>query len=97
AGDCAQEGDPVPDLLPPVSAVTLDLVVREASEGVHVAPRDVIEHAVVEVGIDPPRLGCTHPVGEPAGAENGDALPDRARPDDPSHEGPYLAAASRGR
>src|SRR5437899_12933944 len=73
AGDGSEQRDPVADLLTPVAAVTLDLGVGEADEGPDVGAGDVIEHAMIELGVDPPSLGCAHPVRDPASGEERDA------------------------
>src|SRR2546426_246062 len=77
AGDGAEQRDPVADLLAPVAAIALDLGVGEADERLDVGARDVVQHPAVELGVDPPGLGRTHPVRDPAGGEQRDALPRR--------------------
>src|SRR5881397_606147 len=57
AGDGSEERDPVADLLTSVAAVTLNLGVGEADEGLDVGASDVIEHAMIELGVDPPVSG----------------------------------------
>src|SRR5713101_678383 len=89
-----EEGDPVPYLLAPIAAVSLDLLPGEPGQRLDVAARHVIEHAQVELGIDAPRLRRSHPVGDPARGHEGNALSARPAADEVTHEGSHLMAAS---
>src|SRR5439155_5017333 len=95
AGDGAEQRDPVADLLAPVAAIALDLGVGEADERLDVGARDVVQHPPVELGVDPPGLGRTHPVRDPAGGKQRDALPRRPGPDERPDERANLVAAAR--
>src|SRR2546422_716997 len=97
AGDGAEQRDPVADLLASVAAIALDLRVGEADERLDVGARDVVQHPAVELGVDPPGLGRTHPVRDPAGGEQRDALPRRPGPDERPDERANLVAAARRR
>src|SRR5213592_79961 len=97
AGDGAEQRDPVADLLAPVAAIALDLGVGEADERLDVGARDVVQHPAVELGVDPPGLGRTHPVRDPAGGKQRDALPRRPGPDERPDERANLVAAARRR
>src|SRR2546426_1186457 len=97
AGDGAEQRDPVADLLAPVAAIALDLGVGEADERLDVGARDVVQHPAVELGVDPPGLGRAHPVRDPAGGEQCDALPRRPGPDERPDERANLVAAARRR
>src|SRR5437870_13003801 len=97
AGDGSEERDPVADLLTSVAAVALDLGVGEADERLAIAASDVIENAMVEVGVDPPGLGRADPVRDPAGGEERDALRRGPGPAERSDERADLVAAPRGR
>src|SRR3989454_9832990 len=97
AGDGSEQRDPVADLLTPVAAVTLDLGVGEADERLDIAAGDVIEHAMIELGVDPPSLGCAHPVRDPAGGEERDALGRGPGPAERSDERADLVAPPWGR
>src|SRR5437899_1514183 len=97
AGDGAEQRDPVADLLASVAAIALDLGVGEADERLDVGARDVVQHPAVELGVDPPGLGRTHPVRDPAGGEQRDALPRRPGPDERPDERANLVAAARRR
>src|SRR5438552_2783341 len=97
AGDGAEQRDPVADLLAPVAAIALDLGVGEADERLDVGARDVVQHPPVELGVDPPGLGRTHPVRDPAGGKQRDALPRRPGPDERPDERANLVAAARRR
>src|SRR3989442_5509120 len=74
AGDGSEQRDPVADLLTPVAAVALDLGVGETDERLDIAASNVIEDAMVEIGVDLPGLGRADPVRDPAGGEECDAL-----------------------
>src|SRR5438128_1771258 len=97
AGDGAEQRDPVADLLASVAAIALDFRVGEADERLDVGARDVVQHPAVELGVDPPGLGRTHPVRDPAGGEQRDALPRRPGPDERPDERANLVAAARRR
>src|SRR5438128_4025857 len=97
AGDGSEERDPVADLLTPVAAVALDLGVGETDERLDIAASDVIEDAMVEVGVDPPGLGRADPVRDPAGGEECDALGRGPGPAERSDERADLVAAPWGR
>src|SRR5438132_795045 len=97
AGDGAEQRDPVADLLASVAAVGLDFRVGEADGRLDVGARDVVQHPAVELGVDPPGLGRTHPVRDPAGGEQRDALPRRPGPDERPDERANLVAAARRR
>src|SRR6058998_1746643 len=88
---------PVAYLLTSVAAVALGLVVSEANERLAVAASDVIEDAMVEVGVDPPGLGRANPVRDPAGSEECDALRRGPGPAERSDERADLVAPPWGR
>src|SRR5438445_10475646 len=97
AGGGSEQRDPVADLLTPVAAVALDLGVGETDERLAVAASDVIEDAMVEVGVDPPGLGRADPVRDPAGGEECDALRRGPGPAERSDERADLVAPPWGR
>src|SRR5438552_6237784 len=97
AGDGSEQRDPVADLLTPVAAVALDLGVGETDERLDIAASDVIEDAMVEVGVDPPGLGRADPVRDPAGGEERDALRRGPGPAERSDERADLVAPPWGR
>src|SRR3989449_6916397 len=92
AGDGSEQRNPVADLLTSVAAVALDLGVGEADERLAVAASNVIEDAMVEIGVDPPGRGRAAPVRDPAGGEECDALGRGPGPGERSDERADLVA-----
>src|SRR5262245_42082903 len=91
AGDRAEQPDPVADLLAAVASMIFYVLPGQTGEGIEVATRDLVQHPVIPLGIDTPRLGRAHPVREPAGADERDALTAGSRADEVTHEGADLA------
>src|SRR5262245_14127670 len=92
-----QEREPVADLLAAVARGALDLGVRQSQERVDVPAGDVIEHPVIEVGIDSPGFRGADPVRHPARGDQCDPLLGGPGSDERTDVRADLVAAARGR